>query len=53
MKIYLFIVLLFWFCGCSNKDLEYNFNEITKIENKYIYKLKKMIKVQPGKFIKI
>ena len=52
MKIYLFIVLLFWFCGCSNGDPEYNLNEITKIENKYIYKLKKNEQTPTGKFIK-
>ena len=53
MKIYLFIVLLFCFCGCSNKDPEYNFNEITKIDNKYIYKLKGNDQSPTGKIYKI
>ena len=40
MKKYVFIILSIWACGCSDKNIEYNLNEITKIDNKYIYKLK-------------
>jgi len=53
MKKYLFIVLFCWFCGCSDEDLEYNFIDITKIDNKYIYKLKENEQSPTGKIYKI
>ena len=53
MKKYLFIFLLVWIWGCLKKEIEYNFDEITKIDNKFIYTLKINNQRPSGKIYKI